>query len=86
MVARLSQPPALGEIIKRAKRYGFTKHTINVPGVGRIVYLRRGKGADPQLIDLPPGGEAQRLTRTVARGLCERLGIPPEDFGLGLPG
>ena len=83
MAARFSQPPTLGEIIERARHYGFTKHTISVPGVGRIVYLRRGKkGADLKLVDLPPGGEGQRLTRAVAKGLCEKLGIPAEEFGL----
>lgn len=84
MVAQFSQPPTLGEIIERAKHYGYTKHTIGVSGVGRIVYLRRGKkGADAQLVDVPPGREGQRLTRAVAKGLCTKLGIPPEDFGLG---
>jgi len=86
VVAQFSQPPTLGEIIERATHYGFTKHTVRVPGIGRIVYLRRGKkGADAKLVDLPPGGEGQRLTRTVASALCEKLGIPLEDFGLGPP-
>src|SRR2546430_7805268 len=42
--------------------------------LGRIIYLRRGKkGADAKLVDLPPGGEGQRLTRTVASALCEKV-------------
>ena len=83
MVARFSQPPTLGEIIERAKDFGFTKRTIRVSGIGRLAYLRRGeKNAAAELVDLPPGGEAQRLTREVAANLCAKIGIPLEDFGL----
>jgi hypothetical protein len=55
-LAKFSQPPTLGEIIQRARRYGFTRHVIRVSGVGRIAFLRRGKkGRDAELVDLPPG-------------------------------
>jgi len=84
VVARFSQPPTLGEIIKRARQLGFTKHAIRDPENGRIVFLRREKkDGHLDLVDLPPGPETQRLTRTVAEGLCKKLGIPLEDFGLG---
>ncbi len=56
---------------------------MRVAGIGRITFLRRGKkGEDPELVDLPPGSENQRRTRNVAIGLCRKLGIPREDFGL----
>ncbi len=62
---------------------GFTRHVLRVASVGRIAFLRRGKkGRDAELVDLPPGPENQRLTRNVAIGLCRKLGIPREDFGL----
>jgi len=84
VAAHFSQPPTLGEIIEQATRYGFTRHTIRVPGSrARFVYLRRVRGTALELIDLPPSKQSERLTWAVAEGLCRKLGIPPEDFGLG---
>jgi hypothetical protein len=88
-VSSFSQSPTLGEIIKRAVReFGFTIHTISDPEPGRrrrkLKFLRRGDPNDPnvKIVDLPYAPETERLTRTVARGLCEKIGIPKEDFGL----
>ena len=84
-----SQSPTLGEIIQRAVRdFGFTIHTISDPEPGRrrrkLKFLRRGDANDPRvkIVDLPYAPESERLTHTVARGLCEKIGIPAEDFGL----
>jgi len=75
--------PTLGEFIARARAYGYTKHTIRIPELGaRIVYLRRGAGASPKLVDLPLIRESDRLTRAAVESLCQRAGIPKEDFGL----
>jgi len=49
---------------------------------GRIVYLRRGRGASPELVDLPAMRESDRLVRAAVEDLCQRSGIPKEDFGL----
>ena len=75
--------PTLGEFIARARGYGYTRHTIRIRELrARIVYLRRGAGASLKLVDLPPMREGDRLTRTVVERLCQRAGIPKEDFGL----
>ncbi len=81
MAPAFSQMPTLGEFIARARTYGYMKHTIGEPG-DRIVYLRREKGSDVTVVDLPPFREGVRLTGAVVRGLCRRTGIPEEDFGL----
>ena len=76
--------PTLGEFITQAKRYGYTKHTIRVPERrARLVYLRRGKGDRPNLVELPSIHEDVRLGREVVLSLCAMADIPPEDFGLG---
>ena len=75
--------PTLGEFIARARAYGYTKQSIRIPEVhARIIYLRRGKGERAELVDLPPIHEGDRLTRVAVESLCERAGIPKEDFGL----
>jgi len=75
--------PTLGEFIRRANHFGYTRHTIRVPGLrAKIVYLRRGAGQTVDLIELPPVPEHARLTREVVSRLCSATGIPPEDFGL----
>lgn len=75
--------PTLGEFIARARAYGYTRHVIRLRELRtQIVYLRRGKGAAVTLIDLPPLRETDRLTRAATESLCERAGIPEEDFGL----
>src|SRR3989449_8729974 len=48
----------------------------------RIIYLRRGRGNTAELVDLPPIRENDRLTRAAVESLCQRAGIPTEDFGL----
>jgi hypothetical protein len=63
--------PTLGELIARARTYGYTRHTIRVPELrARITYLRRGEGSRLKLVDLPQVRENDRLE------------IPAEDFGL----
>ena len=75
--------PTLGEFIARARHYGYTKHTIRIPELGaRLIYLRRGRGAEVELVDLPPMREDDRLTREAIEDLCQRARIPAEDFGL----
>jgi len=75
--------PTLGEFIARARDYGYTKHIIRIPELGaRIVYLRRGRGASPELVDLPAMRESDLLVRAAVEDLCQRSGIPKEDFGL----
>jgi hypothetical protein len=75
--------PILGEFIARARVYGYMKQTLRIPELRiRIVYLRRGKGATVELIDLPSMAENDRLTRAAVESLCRRTGIPREDFGL----
>ena len=84
MAAQFSQPPTLRELVERARHYGFTKRSTRVPESGeRFVYLKRVRGRTIDLVDLPPNKENERLTRAVAEGLCKKLGIPLEDFGLG---
>ena len=79
---RFSQPPTLGELIRRAVHYGYslrrTPGVIGPRGLARIRYLKRGD----TLVDLPDLRDGDRLTRNTARHLCRRLGIPLEDFGL----
>ena len=75
--------PTLGEFITRARTYGYTKHVIRIPELrARILYLRREMGDALKLVDLPPIRESDRLTRAAVESLCERAGIPREDFGL----
>ena len=75
--------PTLGEFIARAKRYGYTKQTIQIPELRvELVYLRRGTGEAARLVDLPSAAESLRLEREVVLSLCMTAGIPPEDFGL----
>jgi hypothetical protein len=75
--------PTLGEFIARARAYGFTKHVIDLPELqARLVYLRRGQGQTAKLVDLPSIRETDRLTRAAVESLCERAGIPRDDFGL----
>ena len=74
--------PTLGEFIAHAKRFGFKKHTIRDPDLGRITFLRRDRKPEPDLVDLPPMPEGQRLTRARLEALCAVSGIPKEDFGL----
>ena len=75
--------PTLGEFIARARAYGYTKQTIRIRELGaRISYLRRGEGTAVTLIDLPPMRESDRLTRAAVESLCQRAGIPKDDFGL----
>lgn len=75
--------PTLGEFIARARRYGYTKHTIRIRELAaRIVYLRRGAGISAKLVDLPPMREGDRLTRAMVEHLCQLTDIPIEDFGL----
>ena len=63
--------PTLGEFIARARAYGYTEQVIRIRELhARIIYL------------LPPIREGDRLTRTAVESLCERAGIPKEDFGL----
>src|SRR5262245_4111329 len=65
----------LGEFIVRARRYGYTKHTIRIQELGaRFVYLRRGTGVSPNLVELPSIREGDRLTRA----MVERLVGSPE--------
>ena len=67
----------------RARVYGYTKHVIRIPALrARILYLRREMGDALTLLDLPSIRENDRLTRAVVESLCERAGIPREDFGL----
>jgi hypothetical protein len=81
VVAPFSQMPTLGEFIARARHYGYTKHTIRIPELGaRLVYLRRGRGVNSQLVDLPPLPENDRLTREATEDLCRRSRIPREDW------
>ena len=76
--------PTLGEFVRRANHFGYTKHTIRIPELrANIVYLRRGKGETADLVELPPLAESTRLTREVVSRLCAATGIPPEDFGVG---
>ena len=83
MAPAFSQMPTLGEFIIRARRYGYTKHTIRIQELGaRLVYLRRGAGVSPRLVELPPIREGDRLTRAMVERLCRLTGIPTEDFGL----
>ena len=83
-MATFSQMPTLGEFIEHAcHHYGFVEIRIRIPGLGRIVYLRREKiGLDPEIVDLPPGPETQRLSRNDLRSLSRRTGVPREDFGV----
>jgi hypothetical protein len=75
--------PTLGEFIAHAQAYGYTKQIIRIRELhARIVYLRRGTGEHAELVDLPPIREGDRLTRVAVESLCERAGIPTEDFGL----
>lgn len=75
--------PTLGEFITRARTYGYARQVIRVQELrARIVYLRREKGNTVDLVDLPPIGESDRLTRAALESLCERAQIPTEDFGL----
>ena len=75
--------PTLGEFIARARAYGYTKQTIRIPELrARITCLRRGAGPAAELVDLPSVHESDRLTRAVVESLCQRAGIPREDFGL----
>ena len=75
--------PTLGEFIRVARAYGYTKQTIRIrERQAKIVYLRRGRGDGARLVDLPPVRESERLTRAVVESLCARAGIPREDFGL----
>src|SRR5260370_24906429 len=75
--------PTLGEFIARARAYGYTRHVIRIQELHeRIVYLGRGVGDLAELVDLPTMRESDRLTRTAVESLCERAGIPKEDFGL----
>jgi hypothetical protein len=75
--------PTLGEFIARARHYGYTKHAIRIPELGaRLMYLRRGRGAAVELVDLPPMRENDQLTRRAIEELCQRARIPVEDFGL----
>ncbi len=75
--------PTLGEFIARARAYGYTKQVIRIRELhARIIYLRRGVGELAELVDLPPMREGDRLSRVAVESLCERAGIPKEDFGL----
>jgi hypothetical protein len=76
--------PTLGEFIVHARKYGFRKRSLTL-GLGpkrqdRIVYLWRSA---EHFAELPDVRESDRLTRVVVETLCEQLGIPGEDFGLG---
>jgi hypothetical protein len=72
--------PTLGEFIVRARRYGYTKHTIRIQELGaHLVYLRRGAAVSPKLVELPPIREGDRLTRAMVERLCRLTGIPTED-------
>ena len=83
MAHAFSQMPTLGEFIVRARGYGHTKHTIRIQELGaRLVYLRRGTGVSPNLVELPSIREGDRLTRAMVERLCRLTGIPSEDFGL----
>jgi hypothetical protein len=76
--------PTLGEFIVQARKYGFRKRsltlTVGPRGRDRIVYLWRDA---EHFAELPRMRESDRLTRVVVETLCEQLGIPGEDFGLG---
>jgi hypothetical protein len=62
--------PTLGEFIVRARRYGYTKHTIRIQELGaHLVYLRRGAAVSPKLVELPPIREGDRLTRAMVAEL-----------------
>ena len=75
--------PTLGEFIIRARRYGYTKHTIRIQEFGaRLVYLRRGADVSSRLVELPPIREGDRLARAMVERLCRLTDIPTEDFGL----
>ena len=75
--------PTLGDFIVRARAYGYTKQTIQIRELrARLIYLRRGEGKLAKLVDLPPVREGDRLTRAAVESLCQRAGIPSEDFGL----
>jgi hypothetical protein len=75
--------PTLGEFIARARAHGYTKQVIRIPELrARIVYLRRGvSGVAAQLVDLPPLRERRPADEGRSGKLCERAGIPKEDFG-----
>jgi hypothetical protein len=78
-----SQMPTLGEFIARARAYGYTRQVIRIRELrARLTYLRRGEGQAAKLVDLPPLRESDRLTRAAVESLCQRAGIPKEDFGL----
>lgn len=83
-MASFSQMPTLGEFVEHARRYGFRKHTVRVPGLGTIKYLRRESRPprEPDLVDLPPMPESRRLARAGLESLCQASGVPREDFGL----
>ena len=62
--------PTLGEFIVRARRYGYTKHTIRIQELGaHLVYLRRGAAVSPKLVELPPIREGDRLTKAMVAEL-----------------
>lgn len=84
MAAPFSQPPTLGEFIRRAEHYGYIlratpRMTVTgARGVARIRYLVRN--APGVLVDLPDLNDDDWLTRDVLDSLCRRAGIPREDF------
>jgi hypothetical protein len=83
--------PSLAEFIKRAKEeYGA--NVISLPNRvsgprGPVVVnglVRTGTSGETVFADLPEIPHDSILSPQVLRGLCDQLGIPPDDFGLHL--
>lgn len=74
----------MGEFIAQVRKYGFRKRVIALDigfeAQDKLVYLWRDADHFAELPDVRP---SDRLTRVVVEMLCEQLGIPGEDFGVG---
>lgn len=84
------QMPTIDEFINRARAdYGCTFRpgaiTLFGPdGKSQLSTLSCEVDDETRSVALPFGGHGKRLTPHVLRSLCDRLGIPLEDFGLAL--
>jgi Integrase core domain len=69
--------PTLAEVIKYAKKFGFKKHTISIPGLGRIPFLRRGP---KRKLDPKPGRNAyaERVIGSIRRECLDHVVIVSE--------
>jgi hypothetical protein len=78
--------PKLGDFIARATSPRYRYRLRSTPGVAgprgkvNIPYLIREE--DGRIVDLTGINPHERLTRIVLESLCERAGIPLEDFGI----